>query len=145
MVMGTRAHQVALYVVFESGFQMLTDYPEAYKGQKELDFLRAVPTVWDETHVVTGRPGEYISVARRSGDEWYIGSITGWRPTTLDVPLEFLGKGDYIAEIYSDAPDADTNPKHTVREEKRVNASMLLHVTMAPGGGQAIRLRPAAK
>lgn len=143
MVMGTRAHQVALYVVFESGFQMLTDYPEAYRGQKELDFLRAVPTVWDETRVVAGRPGEYVSIARRSGNEWYIGSITGWRPTTLDIPLEFLGKGDYIAEIYSDAPDAGTNPKHTVREEKRVNASILLHVAMASGGGQAIRLRPA--
>jgi len=142
MAMGTRAHETALYVVFESGLQMLSDYPEAYAGQKELDFLSAVPAAWDETHVVTGRPGEYISVARRRGREWFLGSITGWRPSELDVPLEFLGHGEYAAEIYSDAPDAAENPKHTVKEERRVNAATVLHVKMAPGGGQAVRLRP---
>ena len=143
MVQGTRAHALALYAVFESAFQMVSDYPENYKGQPELDYIRAVPTVWDETHVVSGRPGEWISVARRHGREWFVGSLTGWRPSEIDVPLEFLGHGDFIAEIYSDAPDAADNPKHTVREEKRVNASTLLHVKMAPGGGQAIRIRPA--
>ena len=142
MVMGTRAHETALYVVFESGLQMLSDYPEAYAGQKELDFLSAVPAAWDETHVVTGRPGEYISVARRRGREWFLGSITGWRPSELDVPLEFLGHGEYVAEIYSDAPDAAENPQHTVKEERRVNAATVLHVKMAPGGGQAVRLLP---
>jgi alpha-glucosidase len=143
MVMGTRAHQLALYVVFESGLQMVSDYPEAYKGQKEFDFIRAVPAIWDETHVVSGRPGDSITVARRQGKEWYVGSITGWHTKDLDVPLEFLGRGNYIAEIYSDAPDAEGNPKHTVREEKRVTAGTVLRVKMAPGGGQAIRIRPA--
>jgi alpha-glucosidase len=142
MVMGTRAHETALYVVFESGLQMLSDYPEAYAGQKELDFLRSVPVVWDETHVVTGRPGEYISVARRHGRDWYLGSITGWRPSELTVPLEFLGHGEYMAEIYSDAADAADNPKHSVKEERRVNASTVLDVKMAPGGGQAVHFRP---
>jgi len=69
MVMGTRAHELALYVVFENGFQMVSDYPEAYQGQKDFDFIRAVPNVWDETHVVTGRPSEYVSIARRRGRE----------------------------------------------------------------------------
>jgi len=143
MVMGTRAHELALYVVFESGFQMVSDYPEAYQGQKDFDFIRAVPNVWDETHVAAGRPGEYVSIARRRGREWYLGSITGWRAKELEIPLEFLGKGDFIAEIYADAADADANPKHTVREEKRVNAGTVLRVKMAPGGGQAVRIRPA--
>ena len=71
------------------------------------------------------------------------GSITGWRPTELDIPLEFLGRGEYIAEIYSDAPDAAENPMHTVKEERRVNSTMQLHVKMAPGGGQAVHFRPA--
>jgi alpha-glucosidase len=142
MVMATRAHETALYVVFESGLQMLADYPEAYEGQKELDFLRAVPNVWDETRVVTGRPGLFISVARRRGREWYLGSITGGRPMELDVPLEFLGHGDYIAEIYSDAPDAALHPQHSVKEERWVNATSVLHVRMAPDGGQAVRFRP---
>lgn len=143
MVMSTRAHQLALYVVFESGLQMLADYPEAYRGQKEFEFLKAVPNVWDETRVVGGRPGEYITLARRSGREWYVGSITGSHPSEVDLPLEFLGRGDFIAEVYSDAPDADSNPKHAVKEEKPVTAATTLRVKMVSGGGQAVRLRPA--
>jgi len=143
MVMSTRAHQLALYVVFESGLQMLADYPEAYRGQKELEFLKAVPNVWDETKVIGGRPGEYITVARRSGHEWYVGSITGSHPSEVNLPLEFLAHGDYVAEIYSDAPDSDSNAEHTVKEEKPVSAATTLRVKMVSGGGQAIRLRPA--
>ncbi len=143
MVQGTRAHALALYAVFESGLQMVSDYPEIYKGQKDFDFVRAAPANWDETRVVGGSPGDYITVARRHGREWFVGSITGWHAKDVDVPLEFLGRGDFIAEIYSDAPDAETNPKHTIIEQKRVNATTLLHVKMAPGGGQAIHIRPA--
>jgi alpha-glucosidase len=142
MVQGTRAHGLALYAVFESPFQMVSDYPEAYKGEKDFDFVKAAPAVWDETHVAGGRPGEYITVARRHGREWFVGSITGWTPREVDVPLEFLGRGEFVAEIYSDAPDAARNPKHAVREEKRVNAATVLRVKMAPGGGQAMRIRP---
>ncbi len=138
MVMTTRAHQLALYVILETGLQMLADYPEIYKGHKELDFLRAVPVVWDETHVIGGRPAEYLTMARRNGREWYVGSITGSHGKELDIPLEFLGKGEYLAEIYSDG----AGPKQTTKEEKAVNASTVLHVKMAPAGGQAIRIRP---
>jgi len=145
MVMGTRAHALGLYVVFESGLQMVSDFPEAYQGEKDLEFIRAVPAAWDETRVAGGRPGDYVTIARRHGQEWFVGSITGWRGREIDLPLEFLGKGEFIAEVYSDAPDADRNPTHTVREEKRVTAATLLHVKMAPGGGQAIRIRPAGR
>jgi alpha-glucosidase len=72
-----------------------------------------------------------------------VGSITGSHPSEVDLPLEFLGRGDFIAEIYSDAPDADSNPKHAVKEEKPVSAATTLRVKMVWGGGQAIRLRPA--
>ncbi len=143
MVQGTRAHALALYAVFESGLQMVSDYPEAYKGQKDFDFVRAAPANWDETRVLGGRPGDYITVARRHGREWFVGSITGWHPKEVDLPLEFLGRGEFTADIYSDAADADTNPTHTTIEQKRVNAATLLHVKMAPGGGQAIHIRPA--
>jgi alpha-glucosidase len=142
-IMGTRAHEVALYAIFESGLQMLSDYPEAYKGQKELEYLKAVPAAWDETRVLGGRPDEYITVARRRGRDWFVGTITGSEAREVNVPLEFLGRGEFSAEIYSDAPDAAVNPKHTTREEKRVDASMTLHVKLAPGGGQAIHIRPA--
>jgi len=143
MVMGTRAHQLALYAIFESAFQMASDYPEAYKGQPDFEFIKAAPTVWDETHVVNGKPGDYITVARRHGRDWFIGSITGWHPNELDIPLEFLGRGDFVAEVYADAGDADTNPTHTARETKKVTAATVLHVKLANGGGAAIRVRPA--
>lgn len=143
-VMGTRAHQLGLFVVFESALQMLSDYPEAYRGQKEFDFLRAVPATWDETRVVSGRPGESIALARRKGREWFVGALTSWTAREIDVPLEFLGRGSFTAEIYADAPDAGANPKHTTREEKRVDAGTVLKVKMVSGGGQAIRIRPAS-
>jgi alpha-glucosidase len=142
MVMGTRAHQTALFVVYLSPFEMVSDYPGAYSGQKELKFLSAVPATWDETRVITGKVGEYISVARRKGNEWFVGSIAGKNGVELDLPLEFLGTGDYTAEIYADAPDADQHPMTTVVEQKKVTRSGRLHVKMAPGGGQAVRVRP---
>ena len=143
MVMGTRAHQTALFVVFESPFEMVSDDPEAYKGQKELAFLSAVPTSWDETRVLTGKVGDYITIARRHGKEWYVGSIAGSHGATLDIPLEFLPPGNYIADIYSDAPDADYNPTHTVLEQRKVDRTMTLKAKLVSGGGQAIRIRPA--
>jgi alpha-glucosidase len=144
MVMGTRAHQTALYVVFDSPLQMVSDYPEAYQGQKELAFLRAVPTSWDETRVLNAKVGDYITIGRRRGREWYVGSIAGSHGADLDVSLEFLPAGDFIAEIYSDAPDAAVNPTHTVVEQKKVNRSMILKTKMVTGGGQAIRIRPGS-
>jgi len=143
MTMGTRAHQLALFVIYESALQMVADYPGAYDGQKELDFLKAVPAAWDETRVLNGEPVKYITVARRRGQEWYVGAITDWDARELDVPLSFLGSGSYTADIFSDAPDAAKQPKNTVREQRQVNAKTVLKLRLAPGGGAAIRLTPA--
>ncbi len=140
-VQTTRAHALALYAIFESPFQMVADYPEAYKDQPDFDFIKAAPTVWDETRVIGGRPGEYIAVARRHGSEWFVGTITGSEAREIDLPLEFLGRGTFVADLYSDAPDAASNPKHTNIEHKPVTAATLLHVKLAPSGGQAIRIR----
>jgi alpha-glucosidase len=142
MVMGTRCHQTALYVVFESPFQMVSDYPGAYEDQKELGFLRAVPTTWDETRVLNGEPVKYITVARRRGAEWYIGSITDWDARDLSIPLSFLGAGSYMADVYADAPDASVNPKSSVRLVQRVDSTTVLHVKLASGGGTAIHIVP---
>jgi alpha-glucosidase len=143
MVMGTRAHQTALFVVFESPFMMVSDYPGAYEGQPELPFLSAVPASWDETRVLNAKVGEYITIARRHGKDWYVGSIAGWHGATLDIPLEFLGAGDFKAETYSDAPDASVHPMKTVVEQKSVNKATTLKAVLASGGGQAIRITPA--
>ena len=141
MVMGTRAHQTALFVVFESELQMVSDSPDAYDGQKETEFLKAVPSSWDETRVLNGVPPKYITIARRRGAEWFLGSITD-DARELDVPLSFLGSGAYDAEIYADGPNAAAQPKDSVVEKRRVNAQTVLKLKLAPGGGSAIRLVP---
>jgi alpha-glucosidase len=143
MVMGTRAHHTALLVLFESPFLCVADWPGAYRGTKELDFLRVVPATWDETRFLAGHPESHAAVARRSGNQWFIGAITNWEARDLDLPLNFLGKGQYIAEIYRDAPDSDRNPKNSVKEERKVTAAGTLKLHLARGGGAAIRIRPA--
>ena len=141
-VMGTRVHQVALFVIMESELQIVADNPAAYEGQKELDFIRAVPASWDETRVVGGVPGKYATFARRRGDEWFVGSITNGEARDLDLPLSFLGSGQYDAEIYADGPNAATQPKDSAVEKRRVDAKTVLKLKLAPGGGNAIRLAP---
>jgi alpha-glucosidase len=143
MVMGTRAHQTALFIVFQSPLEMVSDFPEAYKGQKEFPFLKGIPTVWDETRVINAKVGDYITIARRRGKDWYIGTIAGSHAAQLDIPLEFLGSGEYTAQTLSDAQDADISPTHTTIEQKKVNRSERLKAIMVPGGGQAIRISPA--
>jgi alpha-glucosidase len=140
MIMGTRAHQTALFVVYESPFMMVSDYPEAYAGQKELAFISAVPTTWDETRVLNARVGDYITIARRRGKEWYVGSIAGSQDAELSIPLSFLGSGNWTAEIYSDAPDAAQNPTKTVFEKQKVNSATVLKARLVSGGGHAVRI-----
>jgi alpha-glucosidase len=143
MVMHTRAHAAALFIVFESGLQMVADSPDAYDGQKELEFLKAVPASWDETRVLNGVPPKYVTLARRSGKDWFVGSITDSDARELDVPLAFLGTGNYDAEMYSDGPNAATQPKDSAFEKRRVNAQTVLKLKLAPAGGSAVRLVPA--
>jgi alpha-glucosidase len=142
VVMGTRAHQTALFVVFESYLQMVADYPDAYDGQKELDFLKTVPATWDETRVLNGVPPKFITVARRSGDRWFVGSITDWDARSLDLPLSFLGSGTYEAVIYADGPKAFTMPKDSVVARQRVTSRSVLKLNLASGGGAALQLTP---
>ena len=140
----TRAHELALYVVLESPLMMVSDYPEHYAGQHDFEFIRQVPVTWDEIRVVNGRPMENITVARRSGKDWYVGSITNWDARTVQVPLSFLGEGKYTAEIYADAPDAATDATHTTFTRQPVDRSTVLEVKMAPAGGNAIWIHPAS-
>jgi alpha-glucosidase len=143
MAPNTRAHELALYVVLESPLMMVSDYPEHYAGQHDFEFIKQVPTTWDEIRVLEGRPREFISVARRSGHDWYVGSITNWDARDVKVQLSFLGEGKYVAEIYADAPDAGTEATHTTFVTQAVNRSTVLDVHMASGGGNAIWIHSA--
>ncbi|HZP61739.1 MAG TPA: glycoside hydrolase family 97 catalytic domain-containing protein, partial [Opitutaceae bacterium] len=142
MVMGTRAHQLAMYVVYQAAFQMVSDWPGNYEGQPAFQFIKDVPTTWDETHVLNGRPGEFVTLARRHGNEWYLGSMTNWTRRELDLPLGFLGDGRYTAEIYADAADADRLPKHVAISQQTVDRSSHLIARLESGGGYAVRFVP---
>jgi len=142
MVMGTRAQQLALYVIFEAPLAMVSDVPSAYANQPSFQFIKDVPTAWDATRVLNGEPGEFVTIARRHGDEWYLGSATNWTARDLRIPLSFLGKGSYKAEIYEDAADATQSPKHISIRQQDVRNSDTLTLPLASGGGSAIRFVP---
>src|SRR6185437_5437431 len=143
LVLGTRCHMLAMYIVLESYLPMVCDYPAAYEGQKGFDFLKSVPSTWDETRVPVAIPGEWVAIARRKGDDWYVGAINDHAAREACIPLNFLPPGRYVATIYADAPDADTDPNHLVITTREVGPADCLHVALAGGGGQAIRIAPA--
>lgn len=144
-IQNTPAHQLALSVVYYSPMQVIYwyDRPSDSHEEPELRFFDDVPTVWDDTRVLEGRPGESITVARRKGADWYVGSISGdtqsWH--TTEIALYFIDDGRYMAEIYEDGtPEVPTRTKVTIKE-KKVKKGDALKFTLRPSGGVAIRLR----
>jgi alpha-glucosidase len=144
----TLAKQLALYVVLYSPVQMAADLIENYEGQPAFKFIKDVAVDWDTTRVIEGKIGDYVVVARRerNAQSWYIGAITDEEGRTFDVPLAFLTPGKkYVAEIYADGPGANwaTNPLPVAISSKPVDSTSRLRMVLAPGGGQAVRIRPA--
>jgi alpha-glucosidase len=140
--MGTRAMQLAQFVVFDSPLIVACDHPDNYKDQLGVEFLKKVKTMWDDTRILNGQIGEYITTVRRSGKEWFIGSMTNSEARTLDVKLDFLGEGKYKLIAFEDAPDANVNAEKAVRTSKTVNKGDVITIKMAPGGGFAAWLEP---
>jgi alpha-glucosidase len=146
MSLGTRCQQLAMYVVYESPLQMLADSPTNYLREPEtMEFLRTVPTVWDETRVLDGRIGDYVVVARRKGQDWYIGAMTDWTPRELDVDLSFLPENgsshhSWVMGAFADGADADRVPAHYVRSTRGVSKTTRLRIKLAPGGGWAAHI-----
>lgn len=140
----TRCHQLAMFVVYESYLQMLSDAPTNYRGEPGLDFLQIVPAAWEDTNVLAGAIGDYVAIARRSGDTWFIGAMTDDNARTLDLPLNFLGDGDYNVTIWEDGPGADRMPTRVTKSQTTATAQDVLQADMAPRGGTAIVLQPAS-
>jgi alpha-glucosidase len=140
---GTRCHQLAMYVIFESPFSMLADKPTNYMREPESTaFISAVPTVFDETKALDGKLGEYILMARRKGDNWYLGAMTNWDGRSLEVDFSFLPEGEFEAILFSDGINAHREATDFKREVIQVNRHTKLPVTMASGGGWAAMLSP---
>ena len=140
MSQGTRCRQLGMYVVYESPFNMLCDTPIHYEREQECtDFIAAVPTVWDETVALDGKVGDYVVIARRKGDEWYVGGLTGWNVHKVEIDLGFLGEGSWTVELFSDGVNVDRNAKDY--RKTVFTAEKTMTVEMAPGGGFAARIR----
>lgn len=133
---GTRCHQLGMYVIFESPFNMLCDSPQHYEQEKECtEFIAKIPTVWDETVALDGKVGEYIVMARRNGNKWYVGGLVGHDARTVTVDLGFLGEGDWKMELFKDGINATRHAEDYTRIEGQ--AGETLTVEVAPGGGFA--------
>ena len=136
MSQGTRAHQVAMYVVYEAPLQMLCESPSRYyKEQESVDFMVQIPTTWDETRVFYGAIGDYIVLARRKGDKWYVGAMTDWSPRELELNLSFLDEGAYKMQVFKDGINADRFAEDYKLQTLEVNKSSNILMNMAPGGG----------
>ncbi len=136
MSQGTRCHQLALYTIFDSPLNMLCDSPTNYlREPQSTKFISEIPTVWDETKVLAGKMGEYVVMARRSGDKWYVGAITDWTPRDIEIDLSFLGEGEYRMEAFADGVNARRKATDHKISTSYVNGESKIAVHLAQGGG----------
>ena len=142
MSQGTRAHQLAMYVVYESPLQMLADAPSEYLREPEtMEFLSAVPVTWDETRVLGAEVAGYVLVARRHGEDWYVGAMTNATARELALDLSFLGEGEWTLDAWADGVNADRDARDYRTESQTVTRAGRLVLRLAPGGGYAARVR----
>ena len=142
LVLGTQMHQVAKLVVFESPVLTLNEGPAAYSKSSAFNIMKHIPASWDETKVLKGKIGEYIIIARRNSDKWYIGAMTDWSNRNLTVPLNFLGAGEYNASIYTDVVGSTREPSKFESTQRIVANDEEINLYLAPGGGAVIILAP---
>ena len=141
MSMGTRCHQLAAYIVFDSPLAMLCDSPQNYEKEPECTkFIASIPTVWDETVPLSGEVGEYIVMVRQKDGFWYVGGITSWKKRDIKVDFSFLGDGQWIAEIFTDGINAHRNGRDYDRTVLTVSKETKMQFKLAPGGGFALSL-----
>lgn len=140
--MGTRCHQVAMYIVFESPLQMMCENPSIYRKEQEtVDFITQIPTTWDETIALEAAIGKYVVLARRKEDSWYIAAMTNWESREFEIELDFL-KGDFEMILMKDGINADRYAEDYVKETRSVSAGEKINISMAQGGGWAAILKP---
>jgi alpha-glucosidase len=144
MSQGTRCHQLAMYIMYEAPFEMLSDNPTAYmREQESVNFISSVPTTFDETVALDGKVAEYAVMARRKGDTWYIGAMNNWEARDITIDLLFLKDGNYKAEIFKDGINADRDATDYKREVIDISSKDKLKIHLSNGGGWAAKIYPA--
>ena len=141
MSMGTRCNQLAMYVMFEAPFQMLSDNPSTYMKEQECtDFIAKVPTTTDETVALDGKVGEFAAIARKKGDTWFVGAMSNWTPREITLDFSFLGAGNYQATVFKDGINADRDGTDYKKEVIKMTSGDKVKIQLAPGGGWAARI-----
>jgi alpha-glucosidase len=143
MSLGTRCHQIAMYVLYEAPLQMLCENPSTYLREEEsVEFMAKIPTTWDETRVLEAAVGDYLVLARRKGTNWYLGAMTDWDARSFDIDLSFLPDGDFTMEVMKDGVNAEKFEQDYKREILKVNSNTKVSAKLASGGGWAAIVRP---
>lgn len=144
MSQGTRCRQLGMYVVFNSPLNMLCDSPTEYlKEPASTQFIANIPVVWDESRAIDGKVAQHITIARRKGNDWYIGGMTNWNRRTVELSLDFLTPDKtYTLTLFKDGMNAHRKGTDHIIETREVNSTTRLSITMAPGGGFAAKLIP---
>ena len=141
MSQGTRCHQLAMYIMFEAPFEMLSDNPNAYmKEQESTDFISSVPTTFDETIAIDGKVSEYCVIARRKGNTWFVSAMNNWNARDISIDLSFLKQENYQATIFKDGINADRDATDYKKEMQTISSADKLNIHLAPGGGWAARI-----
>ncbi|TMI94496.1 MAG: glycoside hydrolase family 97 protein [Bacteroidetes bacterium] len=144
MSQGTRCHQLAMYIMYEAPFEMLSDNPTVYmREQESVNFIASIPTTVDETVALDGKVGEYALMARRKAREWYVGGMSNWNARDVTIDLSFLKDGNYEAEIFKDGINADRDATDYKKEVIKVSSKEKLNVYLSNGGGWAARIYPS--
>ncbi|MEZ5103495.1 MAG: glycoside hydrolase family 97 protein [Draconibacterium sp.] len=142
MSMGTRCHQIAMYVIYESPLQMLSDSPSNYYREEEsADFISKIPVVWDDTRFLQGKTGEYVAIARKKNDSWYIGVLNNVESRQIELDISFLEGDKYLAEIMQDGVNAYRHAEDYAKVSRTIDVKNKLQVNLAPGGGWAAILK----
>jgi len=143
MSQGTRCHQLAMYVMYEAPFEMLSDNPTAYARESEsVKFITAIPNTFDETVALDGKVGEYAAIARKRKDTWYVGAMSNWDARDITLDLSFLKAGNYEAEIFQDGVNADRDATDYKRQVIRFSPAEKMNIHLSKGGGWAARIYP---
>ena len=140
VVWNTRAAELSKFVIYESPLTVVCDHPDHILNQPGADFLKLVPTVWDDIHFIDGYPGEYVAIAKRTGTDWFIGVMNNSKVKEISLKMDFISAGEHTIEIWADAKDANKAPKNLKISTQKVKSGDLLKIKLANNGGWVARI-----
>jgi len=144
VVNNTRCAELAKFIIYESPFTVYCDHPDNIINQPGSDFLKGIPTVWDDIKFLSGYPGEHVAIAKRNGQEYFVGAMNNSTKRSLKINLSFLPSGKFEMELWADAKDAGEDPKKLIKTKQTVSSKAVLTIPMAIGGGFVAKIVPIA-